>query len=54
MPLLISGEARVGRTVLARAACSPAESEVDVLFGSCLPLTSLAVPFLPLTTALRQ
>ena len=52
--LLISGEAGVGKTALARAACSREESEVDVLWGSCLPLTSLAVPFLPLTTALRQ
>jgi len=52
--LLISGEAGVGKTALARAACSGAESKVDVLWGSCLPLTSLAVPFLPLTTALRQ
>ena len=52
--LLISGEAGVGKTVLARAAFSRAESKVDVLWGSCLPLTSLAVPFLPLTTALRQ
>jgi DNA-binding CsgD family transcriptional regulator len=52
--LLISGEAGVGKTALARAACSQHESKVDVLWGSCLPLTSLAVPFLPLTTALRQ
>ena len=52
--MLLSGEAGVGKTALARAACSGAESKVDVLWGSCLPLTSLAVPFLPLTTALRQ
>ena len=52
--LLISGEAGVGKTVLVRAGCSRAESKVDVLWASCLPLTSLAVPFLPLTTALRQ
>ena len=52
--LLVSGEAGVGKTVLVRAACSQEESKVDVLWGSCLPLTSLAVPFLPLTTALRQ
>ncbi len=52
--LLISGEAGVGKTVLVRAACSRAESKVDVLWASCLPLASLAVPFLPLTTALRH
>jgi DNA-binding CsgD family transcriptional regulator/MoxR-like ATPase len=52
--LLISGEAGVGKTALARAACSRTESTVDVLWASCLPLTSLAVPFLPLTTALRD
>jgi DNA-binding CsgD family transcriptional regulator len=52
--LLVSGEAGVGKTVLARAACSQEKSRVDVLWGSCLPLTSLAVPFLPLMSALRQ
>ncbi len=52
--LLLSGEAGVGKTTLVRAACSRAESEVDVLWASCLPLASLAVPFLPLTTALRR
>ena len=52
--LLVSGEAGVGKTALTRAACSRQESKVDVLWSSCLPLTSLAVPFLPLTTALRQ
>jgi DNA-binding CsgD family transcriptional regulator len=52
--LLVSGEAGVGKTVLAREACSQEKSRVDVLWGSCLPLTSLAVPFLPLMSALRQ
>jgi DNA-binding CsgD family transcriptional regulator len=52
--LLISGEAGVGKTALVGEACSRESAVVDVLWASCLPLTSLAVPFLPLTTALRQ
>jgi predicted ATPase len=54
MALLVSGEAGVGKTVLVRAACSQVSDIADVLWGSCLPLTSLAVPFLPLRSALRE
>ncbi len=51
--LLISGEAGVGKTALAREVMTRADGEADVLWAPCLPLTSLAVPFLPLATALR-
>jgi DNA-binding CsgD family transcriptional regulator len=52
--LLVSGEAGVGKTVLVRAACSQVSDVADVIWGSCLPLTSLAVPFLPLRSGLRE
>jgi DNA-binding CsgD family transcriptional regulator len=52
--LLISGEAGVGKTVLVDAACSQVSDVADVIWGSCLPLASLAVPFLPLRSALRE
>jgi len=52
--LLISGEAGVGKTALAQEACAREHGVVDVLWASCLPLTSLAVPFLPLISALRR
>jgi DNA-binding CsgD family transcriptional regulator len=54
--LLISGEAGVGKTSLvleAAAQVASTASTGDVLWAPCLPLTSLAVPFLPLSTALR-
>jgi hypothetical protein len=46
--LLVSGEAGVGKTALVRAACSQVADVADVVWGSCLPLTSLGVPFLAL------
>jgi DNA-binding CsgD family transcriptional regulator len=52
--LLISGEAGVGKTALVRETAALVGGEADVLWAPCLPLTSLAVPFLPLTTALRD
>jgi DNA-binding CsgD family transcriptional regulator len=51
--LLISGEAGVGKTALASEAAARVGDGSDVLWAQCLPLTSLAVPLLPLTTALR-
>jgi predicted ATPase len=51
--LLVSGEAGVGKTALVREACSRVEDGADVVWGPCLPLASLAVPFLPLASALR-
>jgi DNA-binding CsgD family transcriptional regulator len=52
--LLISGEAGVGKTALAREVTTRTNDDADVLWAPCLPLTSLAVPFLPLATALRS
>jgi hypothetical protein len=52
--LLVSGEAGVGKTALVREASRAAADRFGVLWASCLPLTSLAVPFLPLTTGLRE
>ncbi len=51
--LLVSGEAGVGKTALVREACARVGEVADVVWASCLPLTSMAVPFLPLTSALR-
>jgi DNA-binding CsgD family transcriptional regulator len=51
--LLVSGEAGVGKTALASEASARVGDGSDVLWAPCLPLTSLAVPLLPLTTALR-
>jgi DNA-binding CsgD family transcriptional regulator len=51
--LLISGEAGVGKTALVREVTASANGDADLLWAPCLPLTSLAVPFLPLMTALR-
>ena len=52
--LLVSGEAGVGKTALVREASSQVGQDADLLWAPCLPLTSLAVPFLPLTTGLRE
>jgi predicted ATPase len=52
--LLISGEAGVGKTALVREASARVGGDADLLWAPCLPLTSPAVPFLPLTTALRE
>ena len=51
--LLVSGEAGVGKTALVREAAAQVAADTGVLWAPCLPLTSLAVPFLPLTSALR-
>lgn len=52
--LLVSGEVGVGKTSLVREGCAQAAATADVLWASCLPLTALAVPFLPLRSALRE
>ncbi len=52
--LLVSGEAGVGKTSLVREACERVADVADVVWGSCLPLTSLSVPFLPLSSGLRN
>ena len=51
--MLVSGEAGVGKTALVREASAYGGEVADVLWAPCLPLTSLAVPFLPLASALR-
>jgi DNA-binding CsgD family transcriptional regulator/tetratricopeptide (TPR) repeat protein len=51
--LLVSGEAGVGKTALVLEASERVGNVAAVLWASCLPLTSLAVPFLPLASALR-
>lgn len=51
--LLVSGEAGVGKTALFQEATSRVASSVDLVWASCLPLSTLSVPFLPLVTALR-
>jgi len=50
--LLVSGEAGAGKTSLLRDACDGLRARI--LWLSCLPLTSLAAPLLPLHTALRD
>jgi predicted ATPase len=52
--LLLAGEAGVGKTALARELRGRVAGEFDVLWAPCLPLTSLATPFLPLLSALRD
>jgi hypothetical protein len=42
--LLVAGEAGVGKTVLVREACARVGEGADLIWGSCPPLTSLAVP----------
>jgi DNA-binding CsgD family transcriptional regulator len=52
--LLIVGEAGVGKTSLVQRACSEAGDAVVSVWGTCLPLLSTTVPFLPLTAAVRD
>ncbi len=52
--LLVTGAAGVGKTALLREGCRQVAADADVLWAGCLPLTSLAVPFLPLRSALRE
>jgi DNA-binding CsgD family transcriptional regulator/tetratricopeptide (TPR) repeat protein len=51
--ILVSGEAGVGKTALVGEACSEVAAIADVVWSSCLPLTSFAVPFFPLVSGLR-
>jgi DNA-binding CsgD family transcriptional regulator len=52
--LLISGEAGVGKTALVGAVCSRVADIADVVWATCLPLTSFAVPFDALVGGLRE
>lgn len=49
--VLVTGDAGVGKTRLAQRAATVA-SDFLVLTGTCLPLSSLSIPLLPLRTAL--
>jgi MoxR-like ATPase len=46
--LLVSGEAGVGKTVLVRQVANHLARSAEFMLASCLSLTSLAVPLLPL------
>jgi DNA-binding CsgD family transcriptional regulator/tetratricopeptide (TPR) repeat protein len=51
--LLIFGDAGVGKTALMLKAGADAAPDTLVLPGACLPLTSLAIPFVAIRTAIR-
>ncbi|GAA2024003.1 LuxR family transcriptional regulator [Agromyces tropicus] len=51
--LVVSGDAGAGKTALVAAACALRQSDGEALFGACLPLTSMSIPFLPIRSALR-
>jgi len=50
--LVVSGDAGVGKTALVARACATL-SDALTLVGTCLPLTSMSIPLLPIRTALR-
>ena len=50
----MGGNAGVGKTALLRAARSSIAGDVEILWAVCLPLASMAVPFLPLISAMRE
>ncbi|WP_433383507.1 LuxR C-terminal-related transcriptional regulator [Actinoplanes sp. CA-142083] len=52
--LLLGGEAGIGKTSLVRAATDQVADRLEVIWAACLPLASLAVPLLPLRTAVRD
>ncbi|KRE23550.1 hypothetical protein ASG80_07590 [Agromyces sp. Soil535] len=51
--LLVSGDAGVGKTALVARACADRDGLSTGLSGTCLPLTSMSIPFLPIRSALR-
>ena len=52
--LLLGGEAGIGKTSLVRSAADQVADRLDVIWASCLPLASLAVPLLPLRAAVQD
>ncbi|WP_269747762.1 helix-turn-helix transcriptional regulator [Agromyces laixinhei] len=50
--LVVSGDPGVGKTALVARACSNGFDALTI-FGACLPLTSMSIPFLPIRSALR-
>lgn len=52
--VVVSGDAGVGKTTLAKRACVEASAEAWVLSGAGLPLASVTVPLLALRSALQD
>ncbi|MDQ0575459.1 helix-turn-helix transcriptional regulator [Agromyces albus] len=50
--LVVSGDAGVGKTALVARACATLP-DAFTLVGTCLPLTSMSIPLLPIRSALR-
>ena len=51
--IIVSGDPGVGKTALVTRSCADRDGMSTVLFGACLPLTSMSIPFLALRSALR-
>ena len=51
--VVIAGDPGVGKTALVARACADREGSSTVLSGTCLPLASMSIPFLPIRSALR-
>jgi DNA-binding CsgD family transcriptional regulator len=51
--LLVTGDAGIGKTALVAEACTRVADRADVVWGTCLPLGSREVRFLPLRAAVR-
>ena len=52
--IMARGEPGVGKTALAGVVAGLVADDMNVVFSACLPLTSLSVPFLPLSSAVRK
>ncbi|GGI47069.1 DNA-binding CsgD family transcriptional regulator [Agromyces flavus] len=50
--VVVSGDSGVGKTALVARACADHRGG-EALIGTCLPLTSMSIPFLPIRSALR-
>lgn len=51
--ILIAGDPGVGKTALVARACADGDASSTVQWGTCLPLASMSIPFLPIRSALR-
>ncbi|MET0782393.1 MAG: AAA family ATPase [Microbacterium sp.] len=51
--IVIAGDPGVGKTALVARACADGDGSSTVLWGTCLPLTSMSIPFLPIRSAMR-
>ncbi|MFE5671738.1 AAA family ATPase [Agromyces sp. NPDC056523] len=51
--VVVSGDSGVGKTALVMRACADHRGAGEALIGTCLPLTSMSIPFLPIRSALR-